>query len=78
MFSFFLQFLCRGGQEAVQTTFELDVVSVDQTDDGTGLTGDATRGGSVRPISTQPRSQGKLHLRIGNIGHTPDNKNVAG
>ena len=62
----------------MQATFELDVVSIDQSDDGCGLTGDLQRGGSVRPVSTQHSSCGKLHLRIANVGHTVDSKKVAG
>ena len=72
------QYLCRGGNEAVQATFELDVVRVDQSEDGSGLTGDLQRGGSVRAVSTQHKSCGKLHLRIANIGHTVESKKVAG
>lgn len=73
-----LQYLCRGGNEAVQATFELDVVVSDQTEDSTGLTGDLQRGGSVRPVSTQHKTCGKLHLRIANIGHPVDNRKAAG
>ncbi|KAK7093408.1 nephrocystin-4-like isoform X2 [Littorina saxatilis] len=72
-----MKFLCRGGNAAVQATFELDVVNSDQTDDGSGLTGDLQRGGSVRPVSTQHKSCGKLHLRIANVGHTVENKKIA-
>ena len=62
----------------MQATFELDVVRVDQSEDGSGLTGDLQRGGSVRAVSTQHKSCGKLHLRIANIGHTVESKKVAG
>ncbi|XP_076451476.1 nephrocystin-4-like [Babylonia areolata] len=72
-----MKYLCRGGHEAVQATFELDVASSHQGEDGAGLTGDVQRGGSVRPVSTQHASCGKLHLRVANVGHTVDNKNVA-
>ncbi|KAL8622709.1 hypothetical protein ACOMHN_009343 [Nucella lapillus] len=72
-----MKYLCRGGQEAVQATFELDVVSSPQGEDGGGMTGDVQRGGSVRPVSTQRSSCGKIHLRIANVGHTVDNKNIA-
>ena len=62
----------------MQATFELDVVRVDQSEDGSGLTGDLQRGGSVRAVSTQHKSCGKLHLRIANVGHTVESKKVAG
>ena len=62
----------------MQATFELDVVRVDQSEDGSGLTGDLQRGGSVRAVSTQHKTCGKLHLRIANIGHTVESKKVAG
>ena len=51
---------------------------MDQTDDGSGLTGDLQRGGSVRPVSAQHKTCGKLHLLIANVGHTVENKKVAG
>ena len=62
----------------MQATFELDVVRADQSEDGSGLTGDLQRGGSVRAVSTQHKSCGKLHLRIANVGHTVESKKVAG
>ena len=72
------QYLCRCGNEAVQATFELDVASTEQTDDGCGLTGDLQRGGSVRPVSVGHQSCGKLHLRIANVGHTVESRKIAG
>ena len=70
--------MCRGGHDAVQATFELDVVSIDQTYDGAGLTGDLGRGGSVRPVSPENSTNGTLHLRVANVGHFVDNKLVDG
>lgn len=54
------------------------MVTYDETIDGSGLTGDIQRGGSIRPISTQHKSCGKLHLRIANVGHSVDSKKAAG
>ena len=71
------QYLFRGGNEAVQTTFELDVVGHDLADTD-ALTGDVARGGSVRPVGSLPQAKGRLHFRLANIGYAVDRRKAAG
>lgn len=69
------QCLLRRGYEAVQTTYELDVVLMEYEDDLTSnMTGDLHRGGSVRPVGVNTLVKGRLHLRMANVGHLPDMK----
>ncbi|XP_045161165.2 nephrocystin-4-like isoform X2 [Mercenaria mercenaria] len=70
-----LKYLCRTGMEAVQTTFELDVVSTEYQEDPNLAHGEAGAGG-VRPANVQSVVRGKLHLRLANIGHPADPKST--
>jgi nephrocystin-4 len=61
--------------EAVQTTFELDVISTEYQEDPNLAHGEAGAGG-VRPANVQSVVRGKLHLRLANIGHPTDPKST--
>ncbi|XP_078696197.1 nephrocystin-4-like isoform X1 [Branchiostoma floridae x Branchiostoma belcheri] len=67
-----LKHLCRQGREAVQVTHELDVITTEYSEDTPTLTGDLTRGGSVRPVGVSTLLKGRLHLRMANVGHLQD------
>ncbi|XP_005100301.1 nephrocystin-4 isoform X2 [Aplysia californica] len=69
-----LKYLFRGGNEAVQTTFELDVLTTEYQEDSSALTGDVTRGGSVRPVGVNCVNRGRLHFRLANIGYPVDRR----
>lgn len=61
--------MCRQGREAVQVTYELDIIATEVSDDrGNSYTGDLSRGGSIRPVGVESLIKGKLHLRLANIG----------
>ncbi|KAL4221030.1 Nephrocystin-4 [Mactra antiquata] len=68
-----LKYLCRCGMEAVQTTFELDVISTEYQEDPNLSHGESGAGG-VRPANVQSVVRGKLHLRLANVGHPVDPK----
>ena len=58
-----LQHLCRQGREAVQVTYELDIMSSEVSESrGNSYTGDLNRGGSIRPVGVHTSLRGKLHL----------------
>lgn len=59
----------RGGNEAVQTTFELDVMATEYQEDSAALTGELARAGSVRPVGANGLHKGRLHFRLANIGY---------
>ena len=59
--------------EAVQTTFELDVVQTEYQEDPNLAHSEAGAGG-IRPANVQINVRGKLHLRLANIGHPADPK----
>ena len=70
-----LQHLCRQSREAVQVTYELDVVYTEYVEHETAIqAGDMTRDGSVRPIDVNTVLKGRLHLRMANVGHPADPK----
>ena len=64
--------------EAVQTTFELEVISTEYPEDPNLAHGEAGQAGGVRPANVQSCLRGKLHLRIANIGHPVDPKATMG
>ncbi|CAL1543175.1 unnamed protein product [Lymnaea stagnalis] len=71
-----LKYLFRGGNEAVQTTFELDVLATEYQEDSGALTGDMIRGGSIRPVGVNCLNRGRLHFRMANIGYVVDKKKI--
>ncbi|ESO88791.1 hypothetical protein LOTGIDRAFT_125375, partial [Lottia gigantea] len=66
-----LKYLCRSGNEAVQTTFELDVIKTDYPDEMSAVSDDRT---GVKAPGSHSSLQGKLHLRMANIGHALDSR----
>ena len=69
------QHLCRQGREAVQVTYELDVVYTEYVEHETPLqAGDMTRDGAIRPVDVNTVLKGRLHLRMANVGHPADPK----
>lgn len=64
-----LKHLLRQGHEAVAVAHELDVVSMEYSEESLTQAADMTRTGIVRPIGIKSAVEGKLHLRVGNIGH---------
>ncbi|XP_071945028.1 nephrocystin-4-like [Antedon mediterranea] len=69
-----LKHLLRCGRESVQVSHEVDIITTEYSDDSPPMTGDLTRGGSVRAIGVQTILKGRLHLRLANVGHMPDTK----
>ena len=72
------QYLFRGGNEAVQTTFELDVMTTEYSEESGAMTGDMTRGGSVRPVGVGVSNCGRLHFRLANVGYPVDRRKARG
>ena len=69
------QHMCRQGREAVQVTYELDIVAQDIIDpEGVMPAGDLMRDGGVLPASVSQLIKGRLHLRMANVGHFSDTK----
>ncbi|KAK3594431.1 hypothetical protein CHS0354_000253 [Potamilus streckersoni] len=68
-----LKYLCRNGYEAVQTTFELDVIATEY-DNPDLHQGDVGAAVGVRPTNDQTTLKGKLHLQMANVGHPVDPK----
>uniref|UniRef100_H2ZKT5 Nephrocystin-4 n=1 Tax=Ciona savignyi TaxID=51511 RepID=H2ZKT5_CIOSA len=66
--------LLRGGKQAVCVNHELDIVYTEHTDASPTFTGDLNSSGSVRPLGMTKTHRGKLHLRLGNIGHPSESK----
>jgi len=58
--------------EAVQTTFELDIISTEYQEEVGGASADP--GAATRPASVLSVPRGKLHLRMANLGHPVDPK----
>ena len=66
-----LRYLCRSGHEAVQSTFELDVIMMEY-DDPSLMAG--TQGQPSQSMGIHTAMQGKLHFRMANVGHYGDPK----
>lgn len=69
-----LKELLRQGKEAVQSTFELDVMSTEYDDDNR-LNSGAGSIGMAYSSNSHIKFQGLLHVRIGNIGTPVPDKN---
>ena len=61
-----LKELLRQGKEAVQSTFELDIISTEYDDDSRLNSGNVTS--SAYSNNSHIKFQGLLHVRIGNVG----------
>ncbi|XP_068699711.1 nephrocystin-4-like [Montipora foliosa] len=70
-----LKHLIRQGREAVVVAHELDVVSSEYSEESPALAGDMVHTGSVRPLGIKAAVEGKLHLRVANIGHLMEGTN---
>ncbi|EDO41800.1 predicted protein [Nematostella vectensis] len=64
-----LKHLLRQGREAVLVSHEVDIVSVEFSEDAPAMPGDVTRTGTVRPVGMRAGVEGALHIRMANIGH---------
>lgn len=66
-----LKFLCRNGHEAVQSTFELDVMKTEYEEASTKVMGSD-------PLAQHPGYKtwlnGKLHFRMANVGYMVDHR----
>ncbi|KAK3104423.1 hypothetical protein FSP39_001776 [Pinctada imbricata] len=69
-----LKYLLRNGNEAVQSTFELDVITRDYAGDPNLVDGGVGRSGGMQPMGEQPILKGKLHFRMANVGDIIDPK----
>ena len=70
-----LQHLCRQGREAIQVTYELDVVSTEyqEQDSSPAIAGMPLDAVSTQlPVDVNSLIKGRLHLRLANVGHPPD------
>nr|XP_014348387.1 PREDICTED: nephrocystin-4 [Latimeria chalumnae] len=69
-----LKHLLRQGQTAVQVSHELEVITTEYTQDLMALSGDVTKQGTIKPIGVSTIAKGRLHLRLGNVGHLSDQR----
>lgn len=67
-----LKYLMRQGQSAVQASLELDMTSVEYDEDDTAVAGDVGQNGRRIPAGAKISLEGKLYLRMANIGYTSD------
>ena len=74
-----LQHLCRQGREAVQVTYELDIMATEYIEHEAAIpAGDVTQDGRILPVDVRTVRKGRLHLRLANVGHPVDNKLAKG
>ncbi|XP_062889534.1 nephrocystin-4 isoform X2 [Mobula hypostoma] len=64
-----LKYLLRHGLAAVQVSHQLEVISTDYAPDVPMSLSDFTNHGAVKPYGVTTVTKGKLHLRLGNVGH---------
>jgi len=55
-------------------SYELDVITTEYIEQEMVAAGDVTRDGSVMPTEVNTLVKGRLHLRLGNVGHPLDSK----
>ncbi|KAJ8371145.1 hypothetical protein SKAU_G00111730 [Synaphobranchus kaupii] len=67
-----LKHVLRQGRSAVQVTQELEVITTEYLQDATLVCGTLPGRTAVTPISAFTTVKGRLHLRLGNIGHVAD------
>ena len=73
----FSQHLCRQGLEAIQLTYELDVLINEYCHDESMLpSGGMRRDGTFCPPEAKPLLKGRLHLRMANIGYSSEGKHI--
>uniref|UniRef100_UPI00398E988F nephrocystin-4 isoform X2 n=1 Tax=Pristiophorus japonicus TaxID=55135 RepID=UPI00398E988F len=64
-----LKYLLRQGRTAVQVSHELEVITTDYAQDAPMSLVDITKHGAVKPYGVMTATKGRLHLRLGNVGH---------
>ncbi|XP_015192646.2 nephrocystin-4 isoform X1 [Lepisosteus oculatus] len=64
-----LKHLLRQGRPAVQVMHELEVITTDYFQDSMALSSNISQHGSIKPVEVSTVVRGRLHLRLGNIGH---------
>uniref|UniRef100_A0A4W3GNG7 Nephrocystin 4 n=1 Tax=Callorhinchus milii TaxID=7868 RepID=A0A4W3GNG7_CALMI len=69
-----LKHLLRQTRSAVQVTHELEVITTEFSQDAPMPSGDLTRHGAVKPFGVTTLTKGRLHMRLGNIGHVSEQR----
>ncbi|XP_078281703.1 nephrocystin-4 isoform X2 [Rhinoraja longicauda] len=69
-----LKHLLRHGLSAVQVSHELQVVNTDYAPDVPLSISDFTNHGAVKPYGVTTVIKGRLHLRLGNVGHRSEER----
>ncbi len=59
-------------------SYELDIFSTEYIEREIVPSGDLTRNGSMQASDSSTVVKGRLHLRLGNVGHIPDTKLTSG
>ncbi|XP_072334584.1 nephrocystin-4 isoform X3 [Scyliorhinus torazame] len=66
-----LKYLLRQGRTAVQVSHELAIITTEYAPDVPMALADITKHGTVKPHGMTTVTKGKLHMRLGNVGHEP-------
>ncbi|XP_063799507.1 nephrocystin-4 isoform X2 [Pseudophryne corroboree] len=69
-----MKHLLRQGRTAVQVSHELEVITTEYEQETMVMSGDVSKQGVVKPIGVHTVIKGRLHLRMANVGHLPDQK----
>ncbi|XP_067826754.1 nephrocystin-4 [Heptranchias perlo] len=64
-----LKYLLRQGRTAIQVSHELEVITTEYAPDVPMPLADITKHGTVKPYGVTTIIKGRLHLRLGNVGH---------
>ncbi|KAI1892585.1 hypothetical protein AGOR_G00135100 [Albula goreensis] len=67
-----LKHVLRQGRPAVQITHELEVITTEYLQDTMAVSGNLPGRNAIAPINAFTTVKGRLHLRLGNIGHPAD------
>ncbi|XP_069466369.1 nephrocystin-4 [Ambystoma mexicanum] len=69
-----IKHLLRQGRTAVQVAHELEVITTEYEQDMMVMSGSVARHGTVKPVGVHSVVKGRLHLRLGNVGHVCEQK----
>ncbi|XP_068096595.1 nephrocystin-4 isoform X2 [Hyperolius riggenbachi] len=69
-----MKHLLRQGRTGVQVYHELEVITTEYEQDSMVMSGDISKQGVVKPIGVHTVIKGRLHMRMGNVGHLSDQK----
>ncbi|KAM4652363.1 nephrocystin-4 [Discoglossus pictus] len=69
-----MKHLLRQGRTAVQVAHELEVITTEYEQEFMVMSGDISKQGSVKPIGVHTIIKGRLHLRMGNVGHIAEQR----